>query len=221
LHPRVSRTVPRPQTLREVMAGLPARAWYVHLIKEGSKGPMVAEFAWLRVTPIRDKLPGPRCWAIFRRTLGPEPELKFFLSNAPVNCPPLEFVRVSGLRWPVETTLEEAKGEVGMDHYETRTWAGWHHQMTLSILSHLCLVRAQLVFKKKPGVDDRTNTSIASPSDRRRPQPLCRYAGALGVSPAPKLRRLLFAPQAHSCKAQAAIVQAPKTLIGAAKAEIS
>jgi SRSO17 transposase len=221
LHPRVSRTAPRPQTLREVMEGLPARAWHVHLIKEGSKGPMVAEFAWLRVTPIRDKLPGSRCWAIFRRTLGPEPELKFFLSNAPMNCPPLEFVRVSGLRWPIETALEEAKGEVGMDHYETRTWAGWHHQMTLSILSHLCLVRAQLVFKKKSGVDDRTSTPTASPSDRRRPHQLSQYSGAAGVSPAPKLRRLLFAPQAHSCKAQAAIIQAPKTLIGAAQAEIS
>ena len=221
LYPRVSRTAPRPQTLQEVMKGLPARAWHVHVIKEGSKGPLVAEFAWLRVTPVRDKLPGTRCWVIFRRTLSPEPELKFFLSNAPVSCPPLEFVRVSGLRWPIETAFEEAKGEVGMDHYETRTWAGWHHHMTLSILSHLCLVRIQFVFKKKPGVNDRTGASTAGPSDRRRPHPLSRYHSALGVSPASKLRRLLFAPETHPCEAQAAVIQAPKTLIGAAQAEIS
>jgi SRSO17 transposase len=206
LHPRVRRTAPRPQTLGEVMAHLPAAAWHVHLIKEGSKGPMVAEFAWIRVTPVRDKLPGPRCWAIFRRTLGPEPELKFFLSNAPATCSPLEFVRVSGLRWPIETGLEEAKGEVGLDHYETRTWAGWHHHMTLSILAHLCLVRVQLVFKKKSGVDHCPSASTLSPGNRRRPDPLSRYSGGVGVSPAPKLCRLLFAPQTHSCKAQAAII---------------
>ncbi len=78
------------------------------MIKEGSQGPLVAEFAFVRVTPIRDELPGPRH----------------------------ELVRVSGLRWPVETALEEAKGEGGMDHYETRTWLGWHHHMTHAILRH-------------------------------------------------------------------------------------
>lgn len=221
LHPRVSRTAPRPQTLREVMHHLPASAWHLHLIKEGSKGPMVAEFAWIRVTPVRDKLPGQRCWAIFRRTLGPEPELKFFLSNAPTTCPPQEFVRVSGLRWPIETGLEEAKGEVGMDHYETRTWAGWHHHMTLSILAHLCLVRIQLVFKKKPGVDHRTSAATVGPGDRRRPHPSSRYPGGAGVSPAPKLRRFPFASQTCSGKAQRAIIQATQTLICAARAEVS
>ena len=109
----------------------------------------MAEFACLRVTPSRDELPGPRCWVIFRRTLGPKPEVKFFLSNAPVTCSLAEFVRVSGVRWPIETGLEESKGEVGMDHYEIRTWLGWHHHMTLTILAHLFLVRLQLLFQKK------------------------------------------------------------------------
>src|SRR5208337_4970956 len=57
--------------------------------------------------------------------------------------------RVSGLRWPVETALEEGKGEVGMDHYETRTWLGWHHQMIQSFMAHLFLIRLCLVFQKK------------------------------------------------------------------------
>lgn len=208
LHPRVRRTAPRPRTLREVMLHLPASVWHRLRIKEGSKGPMIAEFAWLRVTPVRDKLPGPRCWALFRRTLGPEPEIKFFLSNAPLTCPPPEFVRVSGQRWPIETGLEEAKGEVGMDHYETRTWAGWHHHMTQSILAHLCLVRIQRVFKKKSGVDDRASASTAGPGDRRRPHPLPRYPGGAGVSSAPKLCRLPFAPQTRSDEVGATVIQA-------------
>jgi SRSO17 transposase len=56
---------------------------------------------------------------------------------------------MSGLRWPVETALEEGKMALGMDHYETRTWRGWHHQMTLTFLAHHFLVRLRLQLKKK------------------------------------------------------------------------
>lgn len=149
LYPRVKRTAPAPYEMRELVTRIPATQWHRHFIKEGSKGPQVAEFACLRVTPVRDSLPGARCWAIFRRSLGVQSEVKFFLSNAPTTCSRLDFVRVSGLRWPIETGLKESKGEVGMDQYETRTWLGWHHQMTHSLLAHLFLVRLQIVFQKK------------------------------------------------------------------------
>jgi len=55
---------------------------------------------------------------------------------------------MSGLRWPVETALEEGKSELGMDHYETRSWRGWHHQMTLTFLAHHFLSRLRLKYKK-------------------------------------------------------------------------
>jgi len=113
---------------------------------------MVAEFAFLRVTTIRDKLPGPRVWAVFRRSLDPQPKLKFYVSNAPRTCAPYQLAQVCGLRWPVETTLEEGKSEVGMDHYETRTWLGWHHHMAQTFLAHLFLMRLRLVFKKTPAL---------------------------------------------------------------------
>jgi SRSO17 transposase len=149
LYPRVKRTAPPPYEMRELVAQIPATQWHRHFIKEGSKGPQAAEFACGRVTPVRDGLPGSRCWAIFRRTLGAQNEVKFFLSNAPTTCSRQDFVRVSGLRWPIETGLKESKGEVGMDQYETRTWLGWHHQMAHSLLAHLFLVRLQIVFQKK------------------------------------------------------------------------
>jgi SRSO17 transposase len=157
--PRVKRTAPAPYAMGDLAALVPPNHWQRRKIKEGSKGPLMAEFACLRVTAIRDELPGPRCWAIFRRTLGPNPEVKFFLSNAPATCSLPEFVRVSGLRWPVETGLEESKGELGMDHYEIRTWLGWHHHMTLTILAHLFLVRLQLLFQKKSCADHCTIAS--------------------------------------------------------------
>jgi SRSO17 transposase len=197
-HPRVRRTAPRPYEMRELVGQIPRAHWHRGLIKEGGKGPLVAEFACLRVTPVREELPGERGWAIFRRTLGPEPEVKFFLSNAPRTCPRQEFVRVSGLRWPVETGLKESKGAVGLDQYETRTWLGWHHQMTLAILAHLFLVRLQLVIQKKSGVDHRSSSSAHCAGYRRRPSAVARYAGHRTISSAPKLRRLSVTPQANT-----------------------
>lgn len=158
--PRVSRNAPRPRELRELAAHLPRAAWSRHLIKEGSKGPLVADFAFLRATTIRDGLPGPRVWVIFRRHRGTDPDLKFYLSNAPTTCPRSEFIRVSGLRWPIETALEEGKGEVGMDQFETRSWVSWHHQMGHAFMAHLFLMHLCLVFKKKPRVDHPASAAV-------------------------------------------------------------
>ncbi len=150
--PRVSRKAPCPRELQELAARLPKAAWSRHLIKEGSQGPLIADFAFLRVTAIRDGLPGPRVWAIFRRRRGKEPDLKFYLSNAPASCPRRTFIALSGLRWPIETALEEDKGEAGMDQYESRSWVSWHHQMAHAFLAHLCLVHLCRVFKKSPAM---------------------------------------------------------------------
>lgn len=148
LHRRVRRSASAPEELRVLVVSLPKAAWHRHLIHEGSKGPLIADFAVLRVTPIHDRLPALRQWLICRRSLGPQPELKFYLSNASSHCATQELIHVSGLRWPIETALEEAKGEVGMDHYETRTWLGWHHHMLQTFLAHLFLMRLRLLFKK-------------------------------------------------------------------------
>jgi SRSO17 transposase len=94
----------------------------------------------------RDRLPGPEIWVVIRRKVsGPdeEPEWKFYLSNAPLETKLSVFVRVSGMRWPIETCFAECKGELGMDQYELRFWRGWHHHLTLVILAHHFLVRWQ------------------------------------------------------------------------------
>jgi SRSO17 transposase len=197
-HPRVKRTAPRPQAMRELITQLPRTAWQRWVIKEGGQGPLAAEFAFVRVTPVRDELPGTRGWAIFRRSLGPQPEVKFYLSNALATCPRQEFVRVSGLRWPVETALEEAKGEVGMDHYETRTWLGWHHHMTHSILAFLFLVRLQFVFQKKSRVDHRANPPTHRPRHRRPAGEVARHPDDCELSPKAEPCRLSFTSQADT-----------------------
>lgn len=124
----------------ELLWRLPKSAWVRGTIKEGSKGPIVCDIAIVRVSEAQAGLPGPRLWLIMRRTVDDPSVVKFYLSNAPDEIAPLALVRMCGMRWPVETTFEESKGEVGMDHYETRSWLGWHHHMVLVMLAHHFLV---------------------------------------------------------------------------------
>lgn len=139
---------PAPQRVDELAAEIAPDEWTPYVIKEGSKGPMVAEFVFKRGVAVRDELPGPDVWIVFRRSLGDDPELKVYLSNAPAEAPSAELVRIAGMRWPIESAIEESKDGLGMDHYEVRTWLGWHHHMTLSLLAHHFLVRTQKRLKK-------------------------------------------------------------------------
>jgi len=150
-HPTKERLLPgepKPQRVDEIAASLKPEEWQPYLIKEGSKGPMVAEFAFLRSVAVRDELPGPDVWIVFRRSLSDDRKLKVYLSNAPLDTPVKELVRVAGLRWPVETAIEEGKDGLGMDHYEVRSWLGWHHHMTECLLAHHFLVRCQQRLKR-------------------------------------------------------------------------
>jgi SRSO17 transposase len=142
--PRRARVCPGeapPVRVDALAASLPRSAWRRRVIKEGSKGPIMAEIARVRAVAVRDGLPGPAVWVVVRRSLGATPELKTYLSNASVVTPFGTLVRLSGLRWPVESAIEECKGEVGMDQYEVRGWVGWHHHLTMSFLAHHFLVR--------------------------------------------------------------------------------
>lgn len=134
---------------QSIVAQIPASAWTRATIKEGSKGPIICDFAFLRVVESRAGLPGPELWLVIRRNIDDPTELKFYFSNAPADTPLLDLVRLSGLRWPVEIIFEEGKGELGFDHYETRSWLGWQHHLLLVALAHHFLVRLRLKFKDK------------------------------------------------------------------------
>jgi SRSO17 transposase len=134
----------KPRRVDSLVARIRKKSWTRAMIKEGSKGPLVCDFAFLRVTEARAGLPGPEVWLIIRRNLEDPSEVKFYFSNAPQNIPFLDLVRITGMRWPIETIFEEGKGEVGFDHYETRSWLGWHHHMLLSSLAHHFLVRLRV-----------------------------------------------------------------------------
>lgn len=143
---RLRNPADHPSSVKELAAAIPEDGWTTATIKEGSKGPLVCDFAFLRIVESRNNLPGPEVWLIIRRNLDDPTEIKFYFSNAPATTPLIEFVRLSGMRWPIETIFEEAKGEVGFDHYEMRSWLGWHHHMLLVSLAHHFLVRLRIRF---------------------------------------------------------------------------
>src|SRR5262245_58119231 len=138
-----------PYPVDELAKRLPKSAWKRTTIKEGSKGPIVSDVAMVRVTEARDGLPGPRLWLIIRRNVADPSDVRYYLSNAPETTTEAELARMLGMRWPVELTFEQGKGEVGMEDYEVRSWQGWHHHMVLVLLAHHFLVWVRLEWKER------------------------------------------------------------------------
>ena len=134
----------QPLSVQDLAAQLLPMRWSRATIKEGSKGPIVCDFAFVRIVEARAGLPGPEVWLVIRRNLDDPSVLKFYFSNAPATIAVSELVRIRGMRWPIEIIFEEAKGEVGFDHYELRSWLGWHHHMLLTSLAHHFLVRLRI-----------------------------------------------------------------------------
>jgi len=178
---------------------LPATAWQRSTIQEGAKGRIEAECACRRMTRSkRHGQPGAEAWAVFRRNLGVGARVKVCLTNAPASCAKSALARMSGMRWPLETAFQEAQGAVGMDHYEVRTWRGWHHPMTQTCLAHDCLVRMRVRGDKSRA--DRTAGQATARSHtfqthahtrtRHRPHPVSARAALRGVPVAPDQNRV-------------------------------
>jgi SRSO17 transposase len=139
------------RTVAEVADELPASAWEALQVREGAVGPLVFEFAAIRVWGVRHRKPGPPSWLLIRRSLGDEPEIKYYVSNADGETPLSTLALVACTRCRVEEFFEDGKSYLGMNQYETRSWAGWHHHMALVGLAHLfvTLVRKRLQKKRR------------------------------------------------------------------------
>ena len=119
---------------------------------QGSQGPRTYRFGTQRVRETRDRKPGEVVWAIYRQNLdGSEP--RYYLSNAPWDTPLETLAHVGGSRWRIETEFETEKSDIGLDEYETRTWAGWHHHVALCLLGGAFLLGLQQDWGKKDAPD--------------------------------------------------------------------
>src|SRR5918995_2997833 len=104
---------------------------------DGSKGPRL--YDWLRL-PLNPPLQeGFERWLLVRRSIEDPDELTAYTVFAPENTTLEALAKVAGSRWRVEIGFEEAKGEVGLAHYEVRSWVGWYRHITLSLFAHAFL----------------------------------------------------------------------------------
>jgi len=110
---------------------------------EGSKGPRL--YDWIRLPlnpPLQEEF---HRWLLVRRSIEDPEELSAYTVFAPENTTLEALAKVAGSRWRVEIGFEEAKGEVGLAHYEVRSWDGWYRHITLSLFAQafLASIRAE------------------------------------------------------------------------------
>lgn len=128
--------------IKTILAALPDDGWTRHSAGDGTKGPRWYDWRWL---PLAEPLePDWRRWLLIRRSVSDPQELQAYVVFAPHVTPLAEVVRVAGTRWTIEQLFEAAKGEVGLDHYEVRSWTGWYRHITLAMwaLALLTVLRA-------------------------------------------------------------------------------
>src|SRR2546428_6238611 len=155
----VAPTTQAPVTVEALAQSLASSCWYRRTVSEGTKGPIAYEFARKRVTLGKDGLPDRTGWLVIKRTLGASPTYAYYFSSAPASTPLRLFVWLSGVRWAIEQGFEETKTELGMAHYEVRTYPGWHHHILTCMLAHFFLWHLQLRLGKKSSSPDGVTTA--------------------------------------------------------------
>jgi SRSO17 transposase len=110
---------------------------------KGSKGPRL--YDWLRLALNPPLQEGLERWLLVRRSIEDPDELTTYTVFSAEGTTLEELAKVAGMRWRVEIGFEEAKGEVGLSHYEVRSWHGWYRHITLALLAHafLAAIRAE------------------------------------------------------------------------------
>ncbi len=142
----------KPRELAEIAKGINGFFWYRRKVSEGTKGPIEYEFTKRRITLCNDGLPQKTVWLIVRRTIGKKPDYSYYISNALLSTRLPTFVWLSGVRWAIEQCFEEAKTELGMDHYEVRKYSGWYHHMLTCMLAHFFLWHINIRLGKKSSI---------------------------------------------------------------------
>jgi SRSO17 transposase len=140
------------KTVAQLAAMAPPQDWVRLSAGDGAKGPRW--YDWLSIPLLSWQIPGER-WLLLRRRLT-DGELAYYVCYVPPGTELQTLVQVAGTRWTVEECFAAAKGEVGLDHYEVRSWHGWYRHMTLAMaalayLTVLCAHAKESPSAKKTG----------------------------------------------------------------------
>ena len=130
------------ERVEQLAAAVPAEQWIACSAGHGAKGRRL--YDWTRIQLASPATSEMARWLLVRRSRR-DGELAFYACYGPAATSLVGLVRVAGTRWAVEEGFEQAKGEVGLDHYEVRKWPGWYRHITLALLAHafLAVTRAQ------------------------------------------------------------------------------
>ena len=134
----------QPQ-VKTILAALPEESWPRLSAGNGTKGPRWYDWRWLPLAEPPE--PGWRRWRLVRRRVSTPMELQAYVVFA-LQVTTLEaVVRVAGSRWTIASSGAAAKGEVGLDHDDVRTWTGWYRHIALAMgaLALLTIMRAGMI----------------------------------------------------------------------------
>lgn len=144
----------------EIATLLAPKAWQRRSAGAGAKGERL--YAWALV-PLGDVGATRQRWLLFRRNLGDQQELAYYVVSAPKTTSLEAMITVAGTRWAIEESFASAKGEVGLDQYEVRSWDGWYRHITLAMMAHayLTVLRARAA---APAQKKRKRAVLQSPT---------------------------------------------------------
>jgi len=147
---------------------LSEEGWKRISVGDGSKGPRL--YDWLRLALNPPMQEGFERWLLVRRSIEDPEELSAYTVFAPEGFTLEALAKAAGSRWRVEIGFEEAKGEVGLAHYEVRSWHGWYRHITLSLFAHafLAAIRAAGLDITTPEKGGRKSPANLSEFKRRR-----------------------------------------------------
>lgn len=131
------------RAISTILAKLASAGWERLSAGVGSKGPRT--YDWRRVELSDPAQQGWKRWLMFRRSISDPSEVTAYIAFAPIGTGLLEQVGVAGMRWTVEESIQCAKGEVGLDHYQVRSFSGWYRHITLAMWaqSFLSVIREE------------------------------------------------------------------------------
>lgn len=132
---------PGQTTPAAITERLPGDAWERLSCGEGAQGPRIYDWAMVPLRPADD--PTWQHALLLRRHPDRPTELAWYLVFTRASAPLAEIVRAAGTRWTIEEAFKLAKGQVGLDHYEVRSWQGWYRHITLSLLALAALAAAK------------------------------------------------------------------------------
>lgn len=185
----------QPVSVKALAMALKPRQWKKVTWREGTNQLLTSRFAAIRIRcAYRDYWRSelrPQEWLLIEWPKDEAEPIKYFLSTLPADTPIRELVRVTKLRWRIERDYQELKQEFGLDHFEGRSWRGFHHHATLSIAAYGFLLAERFALPKKTLQHPVLGEIPALPADfrpRGSPAPSASRPG-LDLNPAPRTRR--------------------------------